>query len=422
MDESTNTNIPKWINVDYFKPILKNDGEDYRKIMKFTPVAAIGPGENFVSVMLRIHLDLELKDGSKKHKTYVMKTMLEDEAGSDVIERLELFPKELDMYGIFLPAFEKLYKDAGKPVQFAPRCLLTETKGNRMNFVFEDLSVKGYRNVDRIKGLNMDQMSRALQKLAEFHAASVVYYEQRGPYPEKYKFGFVQETDYAHQKELFEMRIIQFKEAMKGWGLKDVDKYFKKLLTFEQCWKCMMKNVRETSRNSFNVLNHADFWSSNVMYTFLENGTVDDVMLLDFQMCKWGSPVEDLIFMITVSAAKDIRIKEYEHFVAIYHERLVECLKVLNYKNPLPKLRDLQMDMYRDNNTFYAMYSVLNHLPLILLPPDKDSTVASFYSPNEDGQRFRRKIYTNPHYKAAMLDILPFYYNRGIFNFTDFDE
>lgn len=66
-NSNENLNIPKWINVEYFKKILNIDGENYLKISKFTAVAAIPPGENFTSVMLRIHLELEL-EGQKINK------------------------------------------------------------------------------------------------------------------------------------------------------------------------------------------------------------------------------------------------------------------------------------------------------------------------------------------------------------------
>lgn len=53
--------IPEWITEEYFKSVLDKDEPDHVKVLKFTPVAAIPPGGNFTSVMLRIYIDLELK-------------------------------------------------------------------------------------------------------------------------------------------------------------------------------------------------------------------------------------------------------------------------------------------------------------------------------------------------------------------------
>lgn len=90
------------------------------------------------------------------------------------------------------------------------------------------------------------------------------------------------------------------------------------------------------------------------MFNYLENGNVDETLLVDFQICKWGSPAEDLLFFLTISPALDIRIKEYDHFVAIYYKRLIECLNVLGYKQAVPSLRDLHKDMYDKNNSFHG--------------------------------------------------------------------
>lgn len=95
------------------------------------------------------------------------------------------------------------------------------------------------------------------------------------------------------------------------------------------------------------------------MFSYLPDKTLNDLIFLDFQICKWGSPAEDLLFFITISAAKDIRIKKFDHFISIYHERLVECLGVLGFQKPLPKLRDLHKDLYDQKNTFYGEYFMI---------------------------------------------------------------
>lgn len=53
--------IPNWITAEYFEKILKKNEPEYEKILSFTPVAAIPPGENFTSTMLRIYIDLRMK-------------------------------------------------------------------------------------------------------------------------------------------------------------------------------------------------------------------------------------------------------------------------------------------------------------------------------------------------------------------------
>ncbi|KAH8232673.1 hypothetical protein KR032_011416, partial [Drosophila birchii] len=423
-DEIVNPNenliIPDWINEKYFEKVLAQDEPDHVKVLKFTPVAAIPPGENFTSTMLRIYIKLEMKDGSVKTKTYIFKTMLPDERGGNDINEFGLFPKEAKMYEKYLPAYEALYKDAGWNIQLAPNCLLTEERDGDIHFIFEDLSVKHFKNVDRTKGLDMEHMTRALHKLAEYHAASAVYEEQNGPYPEEFLEGFVTRKVKKFHVDGFNLKEKSFKKAMLTWGMEDAEKYVKAFPNAEQYWAQSLSTL-DVDPNEFNVLNHGDFWSSNLMTSYLPDGKVDQLILVDFQITMWGSPAKDLLFFIILSAATDLRLKEFENFVRIYWERLIECLKVLKFKKPLPQLRDLQSSMYKKTNSFYAFFSLLNHLPIILFPTDKDSNLHNLSAETEEGENLRLRMLSNPAFGNVMKDLYPFLYNRGILNYEDYD-
>lgn len=157
--------------------------------------------------------------------------MLPSERGGAEIENFGLFPKELKMYETYLHAFEALYKAAGEDIQIAPKCLHTEEREGYIHFIFEDLGVKKFRNVDRINGLDMVHMTCALRKLAEFHAASSVYEEQNGPFPSEFNEGFISLNNDKFIKEGFQMREVSFKKAMATWGMKDAEKYIKNFVS-----------------------------------------------------------------------------------------------------------------------------------------------------------------------------------------------
>lgn len=53
--------LPQWINEQYFHHILKNDLPSFVKILKFTPIPATPPGENYTSLMMRIKMDIEME-------------------------------------------------------------------------------------------------------------------------------------------------------------------------------------------------------------------------------------------------------------------------------------------------------------------------------------------------------------------------
>ncbi|XP_075145280.1 uncharacterized protein LOC142220177 [Haematobia irritans] len=422
INPNENLYIPPWINADYFKDILAKDEPDTVMVKKCTPVAAIPPGENFASTMLRIHMDLEMKDGSIKYKSYILKTMMEDDKGGAVINKLSLFPKEMEMYEKYLPAFEKLYEAVGWNIRLAPKCLHVEKTNNVINFVFEDLTQRKFKNIDRIIGCDMNHMKHALRKLAEFHAASAVYEYKNGSFPEDFQYGFV---DSRKGKEflrfLYETKCDSYKQAMATWGMENSEEYIKKFPTFDQFWNCALSSLQQSS-NDFNVLTHGDFWSSNIMFSYLANDQVNETLLVDFQICKWGSPAEDLLFFLSLSPVLDIRFREFDHFVFIYHQRLVECLNVLGYTKPIPSLRALHQDMYDKRNSFCAFFACFNHLPGIMFPADKDTSIHTFSRRDEIGEQFRKRAFENPLFVAVIKEIYPFYYRRGLFNFDDYEN
>lgn len=106
--------------------------------------------------------------------------------------------------------------------------------------------------------------------------------------------------------------------------------------------RCFNNNPQE-----FKVLNHGDFWSSNIMLSYTQSGEINQLRFVDFQLCKWGSPAQDLWELIICSAKHSIRIECFDSFIRIYHTHLVRCLKTLNFSERLPLLRDLHMSMIK---------------------------------------------------------------------------
>ncbi|KAH8390807.1 hypothetical protein KR200_000923 [Drosophila serrata] len=410
--------VQKWLNESKLKPLLAKDEPEYARILKFTPVAAVPPGGNFTSVMLRVYLDLEMKDGTHKRKSYVLKTALDFDKGGKGMNEFRYFHKEQQMYSTYLPKFEELYREAGHPVQLNPKCLeIGEEEGN-LYFIFEDLSTQGYQGVDRTKGIDMEHMRLSLRKLAELHAASVVYKDRNGPYSVDFEHGFAKKDNIKHSMRGFSVKAPDFKAAMRTWGMDE--RYLKNFPTAEQYAQLCLESLNVDPKD-FNVLTHGDFSASNILYKYGERGDLQEACLLDFQICKWGSPAQDLLMMSTISAEKGWRIKEFDNIVRIYWQYLIECLDKLKYEQPYPQLRDLQSSLYKKNNTLYAFFCVMNHLTSHLLPTSRESNLHTIMSNDEVGRSLRTRMYTNPAYVEVIRELYPFYCNRGLFNFEDYD-
>ncbi|KAH8307817.1 hypothetical protein KR059_000322 [Drosophila kikkawai] len=403
--------IPKWVNEDYFLPILEKDVQNFDKIVNFFPIAATAPGENYTSIMIRVVVDVLLKDGSEKKVSYILKTMLEADSGADVVAGMGLFPKEKKMYEVHIPQFVKLYKEAGLDVELAPRCLHVESTAELITLVFEDLSRQNFKNADRLKGFDMAHMRRVLQKLAEFHAASALVREINGPFDQMYSMSMYNEQSRDLFEKLGEMRQVQFLKAMGEWGMENADKYiakmWKPLEVFEEALQ-----INQVDESEFNVLNHGDCWSNNIMFNYKDNGEIDRTIFVDLQIGKWGTPAQDLWYLITTSAALDIKVKEFDHFIQIYHERLAECLKLLKYSKPIPSLRDIHIMMLKYG--FWGPLTAMGVMVATLMPTDKDANMKMMMAPGPEADALRYRTFINPYYANAMKVLLPFFDNKGL--------
>ncbi|XP_030374816.1 uncharacterized protein LOC115624328 [Scaptodrosophila lebanonensis] len=410
--ESNDIKIPEWINETYFKKLLRRELSDFRKILNLSIIPATPPGENYTSLLMRIIIDIEMKDGFTQQKSYIMKTMLDDEVGGTFINSLNIFPKEKKMYEQIIPQLEQIYEQHGKQIKFAPKCHWLDNVNGRICLVLEDLKTKKFQNINRLKGFDMTQMKRVLEKLAEFHAATVVWRQKNGHYPEEFQKTYLP-ANYQKSKS-YQARVQSYKNAMVSWGLPDYEQYVELIPTAEQFVQAAARCFN-TDPKEFKVLNHGDFWSSNIMLSYTQTGEVNQIRFVDFQLCKWGSPAQDLWEVIICSAHHSIRIKYFDYFVRKYHTHLVRCLQSLNY-GKVPLLRELHMSMIKYG--FWGYFTTFTHLVLILLPVDKEASLLKLMQSGDDGDRFRAKAFTNPLYVRAVLHIFPFLHRRGILDFS----
>lgn len=256
------------------------------------------------------------------------------------------------MYMKYLPKLEAVYQRIGWSIKFNPELVHLSENAKSITLVLEDLKRRHFSIIDMRKGLDFLHMNAVLRKLAEFHAASAVYLTQSDnlqTFYEMFSDGIICDENYDAIYAIQSMCREMFLKTMPLWNLSapDTNKYTQALPSavdycHENRFTCQIKD------NDFNVLNHGDCRSNNVMFHYTPEGQIEETIFIDFQMSKWGSPSQDLWYLIVTSAALDIQTREFDHFIQIYHERLLECLKALKYGKRLPTLRDCHSMMIRD--------------------------------------------------------------------------
>lgn len=207
-NNETIQNVPEWLNEELFEEFLLKDFPNFNKITKFIVKPAVANGENYMTVMLRVLIEVELNDSNNSSTSYMIKIKPATQKLQLMIKEWKIFEKEHTTYIKYITAFEEYYKKAGCNIKLSPHIL--EPTWSNINddvLILEDLRLKGFENFNRHLGLDLLHTKAVLQKLAQFHAASAHYFIEHGIYPEMYDKCLTCQNDLfiGHRKKINEV-------------------------------------------------------------------------------------------------------------------------------------------------------------------------------------------------------------------------
>ncbi|XP_061395691.1 uncharacterized protein LOC133331309 [Musca vetustissima] len=403
-------NTPEWLTEELFREFLEKDFPNFKRISNFHIKPAVAAGENYMTVLLRVIISVEMPDSSINTTSYMVKIKPHVERLQIMIKEWQIFRKEHTTYSKYIPKFEQYYAEAGSPLKIAPHILMPQQVHDIKDdlLILEDLRLKGFKNFNRHTGLDMIHTKAVLRKLAQFHAASAHYALEEEEFPAMYDQCFTAKKDLFHDHRLRIGKI--FRENLHLYGgmeyLEDKLKNYAEL----KCDPFQMKSERDPAE--FNVLNHGDLWVNNIMFQYNDDGSLKETYFIDFQMGRYGSPAQDLLYFIFSSTSVDIKLKHFDYFISYYHRKLIENLQLLMYKGVMPKLKDIQLALFKHDYWAYTTVSAL--MPIVLCEARDDANVDNLTG--ENGEEFRQAMYGGANYVKSMKMLLPWLDNRGAFD------
>lgn len=377
---------------------MKLESDDY-SIVSIDTKPASNEGDNYMSLLVRSKVEIEMKSGTKQTQIYIVKALISTEFNKNIINECAAFPKEQKMYSRYLPDFEKLYADEGVCVTFGPKSYYTTNEPTPM-IVMKDLS--GYEMTKRTEGFNEAQVEHGLCWMAQFHAASMVYKEKITSYGEDFNDGVfsmkIEPTYQVFLDSYMNHYLIALKKLPQG------ERYLEKVESWKGNLFSLISKTLTYDENAFNVLNHGDAWGNNFMFQYDNDHKLKDIKLVDYQLCFWGSVAHDLYYFMMSSWNMEFKIKKFDHFIRFYYNHLIENLKVLKYSKKLPTFDDLEQELSKRKFLLSALTVELLPFPMCeKLLTDED---------------FLDSFYTSPKIEAALAEVLPWVYERGGFDFS----
>lgn len=260
---------------------------------------------------------------------------------------------------------------------------------------------------DRFKQLDYSHCKVAITALAKFHATSVACYHD----------------DPEFIKVMGEERLYKedgpFREVFKPWMQGAVKIITSLVSDLDDCKESvdyfMSKSDKlgesatqlcKTRENGFNVLNHGDFWMSNMLFKHDDSGNTLDVKFVDFQIMRFASPVLDLIYFFWTSASVEVRNHKQNELFAIYLDTLNATLEDLGCEESYTE-EEFQHDI--NTSTDWAVIAICNVLPVVVCEPENVMNMEEIKEDDlkskEPSEMFK-KVYGGKNFKALLPNVM----------------
>uniref|UniRef100_A0A6P7G4W8 Uncharacterized protein LOC114334186 n=1 Tax=Diabrotica virgifera virgifera TaxID=50390 RepID=A0A6P7G4W8_DIAVI len=282
------------------------------------------PGENFGSIMYKLDIVLNNNDnGTEEILRAVAKTLPETEFWRQIFNIQVTYTSEMAFYEVVLPTFQEFQRSLGidNVIDSFAECLAvrknlldnSDVIDDDAVIVLENLISKGYNNIDRLKGFDLNTSKIVLKDIAHLHAVALALklidpkmFEERVK-----KYCHVYDPPKENSENNVLVAVVgeneecrQYLSRIHGWG----------------------KIPKSAPREPFATVVHEDLWTNNTMQKF-ENGQPVGNKLVDLQIYEYGSPAADVFFFIFSSIPLEVLEPHLDDLLHFYHESLTSFLK-----------------------------------------------------------------------------------------------
>lgn len=251
-----------WITKELLQEVVDNDPHFTKssspvRIESFSLSSDLTKG--YSSTLFRINLIFKKGHDSENH-SYIAKTSLGAPQGALPFSHSNgIFSKENEVLGNLVPQFENLYRHEGVEVSFGPKVHKIISTSEYQAIIMEDLKPAGFKSSK--ESLDLNRALVCVTKIAQFHAASVVYCSRNGPLKEMFRereFGIEYfDSFYHHQMQ-------SLLEEVKKWDGFEVEADI--LASYKSVVHRIYKLWCEVKAEDFAVLCHGDLHMNNVMF------------------------------------------------------------------------------------------------------------------------------------------------------------
>uniref|UniRef100_A0A146KYK2 CHK kinase-like domain-containing protein n=1 Tax=Lygus hesperus TaxID=30085 RepID=A0A146KYK2_LYGHE len=287
----------------------------------------------------RIDLNFVSSHGEKMKASMIIKTRKTWENSIQASNYDALFRTEVKMYTTLLPLMTDVMTQAGDEREALWPVMYGYQSANLL--ALQDLTGMGFE-VKRLRtGLSEDDSLLVVKNIARFHAMSRPLVDR----------GLVSLPS-AESSEIYVNQIYKTLFAVLCHSMET--SWAKEWLPMADWIRTHHDDVLRTvgqlqleNDKGFDVVNHGDLWTSNLMFRTGSKNSLPSVRFIDFQLSNVNSFIWDLEFFFWTSVNPRVRTTMKSFLLKEYQESLQENLKILGYSGYIPTLDDVLAESKR---------------------------------------------------------------------------
>lgn len=246
---------------------------------------------------------------------------------------IKFFQREIFVFNKIFPAFTKFQNDSGITEEgfFAfPKCYLAkfDEENEEIFIITKDVRSEGFTNINTFTPNDLQHARCFLEELGRFHAVSLMMKEKQ---PEMFN-EFKDLNDSIGELEQEQMKALSDKNcsrALEQLHANEEDAIYRlKQLSeniFGEIKKCTNRGLAEP----YTVINHGDCSADNILFRY-KAGVPQQICLINWNVCRYSSPILDLVYYIFNFTDKNLRDKYYDNLLQGYYKSLREHIERLN--------------------------------------------------------------------------------------------
>ncbi|XP_023245852.1 uncharacterized protein LOC106639834 [Copidosoma floridanum] len=334
---SANDRLSNIVLRDLESLLRQSLGEQVR-VVKYKTASLLPPGENYGSSVLKVEAVIKsTKDAPEEELSLVAKMLPPTELQRLYIDLTASFGKEIFVFERLINAYRKIEEEAGVAYEDLID-ILPKFYGGRLSLrddnreadedavlLMENLVTSGYYTMDRMKGLDVDHAKLAITELARYHALGIALkikkpklFEEGKKYLEV--FPFDTDNDFFDVALEYTTDMICSDERIAKYGDKVREKMKKKWASISQC---------EIANPIWLGISHGDLWVNNLMFRKADNGKLESVKFIDFQVSQVCSPLKDLPYFTCTSITMEVMDNHFEDLLDTYYAKFINVLETV---------------------------------------------------------------------------------------------